>query len=389
MDKAFLLHEPTSTLPGTTRRLDALTGLRFYAALLVFAFHISLSRFFIGDAPAVEPLQFIFKNGGWFGVTFFFILSGFVLMWSARAGDTPGRFIWRRIAKIVPNHVVTFFCALAITGLGAATAGEAAANLLLLHAWIPADTAFFSINHPSWSLSAELFFYLAFPFVLPLVKRIPRPKLLLIGAGLIGLITIAPLVAGVLPQGEVFGANHLESPLYGASIPQIWAVYALPPVRFLEFALGMLAARAVNEKILPSIPLGPAILLAVIGYVVSLFLPIAWQMDAAYVLPVLVLVTAAAQDKAPPGIFASRTAVRLGELSFAFYMVHDIVLTAARTVLGPDPLQPLAATGAVLAAFAISIGAAYLLWRLVEVPANNALRSRNPFPARLKISREA
>lgn len=389
MPKASLLHEPTSTLPGTTRRLDALTGLRFYAALLVFAFHISLNRFFIGDSPAVEPLQFILKNGGWFGVTFFFILSGFVLMWSARAGDTPGRFIWRRIAKIVPNHMVTFFIALAIAGLGAATAGEAVANLLLLHAWIPADTAFFSINHPSWSLSAELFFYHAFPFVLPLVNRIPRRRLLLIGAGLIGLITIAPLAAGILPQGEVFGANHLQSPLYGASIPQIWAVYALPPVRFLEFALGMLAARAVNEKLLPSIPLGPAILVAVTGYVVSLFLPIAWQMDAAYVLPVLVLVTAAAQDKTPPGIFASRTAVRLGELSFAFYMVHDIVLTAARTVLGPDPLQPLAATGAVLATFAISLAAAYLLWRLVEVPANNALRSRNPFPARLKISREA
>lgn len=371
MPKASLLHEPTSTLPGTTRRLDALTGLRFYAALLVFAFHISLNRFFIGDSPAVEPLQFILKNGGWFGVTFFFILSGFVLMWSARAGDTPGRFIWRRIAKIVPNHMVTFFIALAIAGLGAATAGEAVANLLLLHAWIPADTAFFSINHPSWSLSAELFFYHAFPFVLPLVNRIPRRRLLLIGAGLIGLITIAPLAAGILPQGEVFGANHLQSPLYGASIPQIWAVYALPPVRFLEFALGMLAARAVT------------------GYVVSLFLPIAWQMDAAYVLPVLVLVTAAAQDKTPPGIFASRTAVRLGELSFAFYMVHDIVLTAARTVLGPDPLQPLAATGAVLATFAISLAAAYLMWRLVEVPANNALRSRNPFPARLKISREA
>jgi len=389
MPKASLLHEPTSTLPRTTRRLDALTGLRFYAALLVFAFHISLSRFFIGDAPAVEPLQFILKNGGWFGVTFFFILSGFVLMWSARAGDTPGRFIWRRIAKIVPNHVVTFFIALAIGGLGAATAGEAVANLLLVHAWIPADTAFFSINHPSWSLSAELFFYLAFPFVLPLVNRIPRRRLLLIGAGLIGLITIAPLVAGFLPQGEVFGPSHLQSPLYGASIPQIWAVYALPPVRFLEFALGMLAARAVNEKVLPSIPLGPAILVAVIGYVVSLFLPIAWQMDAAYVLPVLVLVTAAARDKAPPRIFASRTAVRLGELSFAFYMVHDIVLTATRTVVGPDPLQPLAATGVVLAAFAVSLGAAYLLWQLVEVPANNALRSRNPFPARLKISREA
>lgn len=389
MPKASLLHEPARALPGTTPRLDALTGLRFYAALLVFAFHISLSRFYIGDSPAVEPLQFLLKNGGWFGVTFFFILSGFVLKWSSRAGDTPGRFVWRRIAKIVPNHAVTFCIALAVGGLGAATAAEAAANLLLVHAWIPADTAFFSINHPSWSLSAELFFYLAFPFVLPVVNRIPRHRLLLIGAALIGLITIAPLLAGFLPSGEVFGPNHAQSPLYGASIPQIWAVYALPPVRFLEFALGMLAARAVSEKLLPTIPLGPAILGVVLGYGVSLFLQIAWQMDAAYVIPVLALVVAAAQDQTPPRIFASPTAVRLGELSFAFYMVHDIVLTLTRTVVGPDPLQPVTATGVILAAFAVSLGTAYLLWLLVEVPANNALRSRNPFPARPKISREA
>jgi len=79
----------------------------------------------------------------------------------------------------------------------------------------------------------------------------------------------------------------------------------------------------------------------------------------------------------------------LGELSFAFYMVHDIVLTLARTVIGPAVLQPLPAVGLILTAFGLSLGCAYLLWRLVEVPANNTLRSRNPFPARPTISREA
>ncbi|UCN13634.1 acyltransferase family protein [Cellulomonas iranensis] len=71
-------------------RLDALTGLRFLAALVVVVFHLSLNRFFL-DAPAlVDPLQGVLRNGGWLGVTFFFVLSGFVLTWSARPGDTPG-----------------------------------------------------------------------------------------------------------------------------------------------------------------------------------------------------------------------------------------------------------------------------------------------------------
>ncbi|MFF2300501.1 acyltransferase family protein [Arthrobacter sp. NPDC058127] len=390
MPRASLLSETTAPAPGGVRRLDALTGLRFYAALLVFAFHLSLNRFFAGDAPAVEPLRFILKNGGWFGVTFFFVLSGFVLAWSARAGDTPGRFIWRRIAKIVPNHAVTFFAALAIGGLGAASTGEAIANFFLLQAWIPADTAFFSINHPSWSLSAELFFYLAFPFAFPLVKRVPRQRLLAVGAGLVLLVTAAPLVAAMLPYGAEFGANHLQSPLHGASIPQIWAVYALPPARFIEFALGMLAARAVLEGLIPRIPLGPAAVFAAAGYALSLFVPLAWQMDSAYVLPVAVLVIAAAQEPAPPRILASPAAVRLGELSFAFYMVHDIILTATRAILGPDPLQPLPAAGVIVASFVVSLAAAWLLWRLIETPANNALRTLNPFgTTRRSTTREA
>ena len=390
MPKASLLPETTTPVSPGASRLNALTGLRFHAALLVFAFHLSLNRFFAGDAPAVEPLRFLLKNGGWFGVTFFFVLSGFVLTWSARDGDTPSRFIWRRLAKILPNHVVTFVIALGIAGLGAATVGEAAANFFLLHAWVPADTAFFSINHPSWSLSAELFFYLAFPFVLPWVRRIPQRNLLPAAALLVVLITTAPVLAGLLPEGAVFGPNHAQSPLYGASIPQIWAVYALPPVRFLEFVVGMLAARAVTEGLLPRIRLGAAAVFAAAGYALSLFLPLPWQMDAAYVLPVTVLVIAAAQDPAPPKALNSPLAVRLGELSFAFYMVHDIILGATRSLIGPGALPATAAVGVGLAAFAASLAGAWLLWRAVEVPANNALRSLNPFTTRRPITtREA
>ncbi|MDQ0424073.1 acyltransferase family protein [Cellulomonas iranensis] len=356
-------------------RLDALTGLRFLAALVVVVFHLSLNRFFL-DAPAlVDPLQGVLRNGGWLGVTFFFVLSGFVLTWSARPGDTPGRFLWRRVAKIVPNHVVTFAVALAVAGLGGALVWEAGANLLLLHSWVPRDTAFFSINHPSWSLSAEMVFYALFPVTLPLVARVPRRHLVTAGAALVVVVVLLPLVARQLPVGAVFGPAHAQSPLLGASVLQVWSVYAFPLVRFLEFALGMLAARAVREGALPRVPVVVALGLVAAGYLLSLVVPVLWTLDAVFVLPVTALVVAVAQAPTPPAVLTTPLAVRLGEISFALYMVHDIVLTATRRFVPAAGLPPLGAALLVALVLAVSLGAAWALWRWVETPANTRLRA--------------
>lgn len=356
-------------------RIDALTGLRCYAALMVVFFHISLNRFFMQEAPAVEQAQYLLSNAGWFGVTFFFVLSGFVLTWSQRPGDTPLGFLWRRIAKIAPNHVVTFGLAFAVAGLAGAEPWEALSNLLLLHAWVPRDTAFFSINHPSWSLSAELFFYACFPLLIGPIMRIQtrnlQPLALLVLIVVLGL----PLLAAMLPEGATFGENHAQSPLYGSSIPQVWAVYALPPVRLLEFVLGMIVARMVRSQSLPQIPLGWGLLAVPLGYAASFGVPVLWQMSAIYVLPVLLLIVAAAQSARPLALLASPLAVRLGEISFALYMVHEIVLMVIGRLFGPLSLAPGFAVLLMLGVVAASLALGWVLWRWVETPANAYLRS--------------
>lgn len=296
MHKVFDLNNKI-TPPG---RLDALTGLRCYAALMVVFFHISLNRFFMPETPAVEQAQYLLSNAGWLGVTFFFVLSGFVLTWSQRPGDMPLDFLWRRLAKIGPNHVVTFCLAFAVAGLAGAEPWEALSNLLLLHAWVPRDTAFFSINHPSWSLSAELFFYACFPLLIGPLTRIKTQNLLPLALLLLIAILGMPLLATTLQETATFGENHAQSPLYGVSIPQVWAVYALPPVRLLEFVLGMISARMVRNQVLPQIPLGWGLLAIPAGYAASFMVPVLWQMSAIYVVPVLLLIVAAAQCARPP-----------------------------------------------------------------------------------------
>ncbi len=183
----------TSTAPSTARpasappRLPSLTGLRWIAALLVFGFHAGTMRIIAEpDYKAVVDALFTL---GLSGVQFFFILSGFVLVWSARDGDSRRTFWRRRIAKIYPNHLVLWGATLLVAAWFADPVLPAAAleNVLLLQAWDPRPGWFYSINTVSWSLSCEFFFYLCLPFALPLLRR-ARPKLLW------ALIVVLPLL---------------------------------------------------------------------------------------------------------------------------------------------------------------------------------------------------
>ncbi|MEK8106860.1 acyltransferase [Micromonospora sp. M12] len=166
------------------------------------------------------------------GVQFFFILSGFVLVWSARPGDSRLTFWRRRIAKIYPNHLVLFGATLLVAWWFADPVLPAAAleNVLLLQAWDPRPGWFYSINTVSWSLSCEFFFYLCLPLVLPLLRR-ARPKLLWV------LIVALPLLILAL-----WPAQQL--------VPEVsrwWFTQIFPPVRSLEFWLGAVAAELMRR----------------------------------------------------------------------------------------------------------------------------------------------
>src|SRR5436305_1921821 len=146
-------------------RLDALTGLRFWFAFLVVCHH-SLNRWFGPGARVVSDF-------GYIGVDFFFVLSGFVLAWSARPDVGPLRFWWNRFARIWPLHLTTLLLALAL-GVAVASGGVAALlpNLFLVQAWWPQPDVYFGFNAVSWSLSCEVFFYLCFPLLFRWISRL-------------------------------------------------------------------------------------------------------------------------------------------------------------------------------------------------------------------------
>jgi peptidoglycan/LPS O-acetylase OafA/YrhL len=139
---------PSPSHGAKAERLDALTGLRFVAAFAIVLHH---SRNILpGVIPPGWPLDH--------GVSFFFVLSGFILTHvypSLQDRTAVAQFFVARIARIWPAHVVAMLLVIAVFGVSfVAQSGTlpTIANVLLLHAWVPLPKYFFGYNAPSWSI---------------------------------------------------------------------------------------------------------------------------------------------------------------------------------------------------------------------------------------------
>lgn len=368
----------TVTVPGpasapknkTAIKLPSLTGMRWLAAFLVFGYHIGTLNV-IKSARLHHDWDYVFGYGQT-GVSFFFVLSGFVLVWSARPGDTAVRFWRRRLTKIYPNHVVTWAIVIGLmVAWGDQVTGEAAfSNLFLIHPWINHDGIPYSINSVSWSLGCEAFFYLCFPLVLPLIRRMPTWSLYAAGGALYVAVHIVYLWSG--HYGEQWGG---------------WLNYQFPPVRSLEFWLGVVVGELVVRRRWrgPGLWVGTAVVFAVYGGTRGIpWFPVSipsdwWSADLPLAFVVFIAGAAQADITGAWSPWRWRPLVWLGEVSFAFYMVHVSFMKNVLRYLHRDNGHGWSAGRGLLmvAAFlGVSIFLAWLLYRFVETPMMRVLGPR-------------
>jgi len=363
-------------------RLPTLTGMRFPAAFLVFLFHSSLPfptlRLF-ADNGTENKFNQIFAQSGAVGVAFFFILSGFVLTWSARPGDTARAFWRRRFVKIVPNYVLAWTLAMVLI-FADTKAWQAVTDLFMLQAWVPNVTANFSLDSPSWSLSAEALFYLAFPVLYWLSRRIPDRRLWLATGGTVAAIVLTPIFTyAVLPFGSPGVPNG-----YTQSVNYYWFNYVFPPTRMLDFLLGILVARAVMSGRWRNIGMLWSSLLLAGAAVAAHYVSFLYGLRAVWVVPAALLIAAGAiaDDQGRFTIFRNRAMTWLGEISFAFYLLHFIVLSYTRKELPARLFSTPETIGLMAGELAVSILLAWAMYSLVELPITKAWsRPRRKTPA--------
>lgn len=208
-----------------TRRppLDALTGLRFFAAFYVMSFHYGAAFTHRAHMPRLVTS---FLEHGSLGVCLFFLLSGFILFYTYTGNLRTGRDVYRffvaRFCRIYPVYLLA-----AVVMCFAVRQLPTGHNLMyftLLQSWTPAASpSGYAWIMQAWTLSVEAFFYCSFPLLLPLVERLRSRQL----------IWVLFLIVGIT-------AGFLELPFQHAGMTSPVQKIFLPLLRLPEFFLGML-----------------------------------------------------------------------------------------------------------------------------------------------------
>jgi peptidoglycan/LPS O-acetylase OafA/YrhL len=232
------------------------------------------------------------------------------------------------------------------------------------------------VNGITWSLSAELLFYAAFPLLIVGVRKIRTERLWL----WVGAITLVALLLPLLARG-VLPASPASIQSATVSWPRQWFLYFFPVSRSLEFIVGMVLAEVVRRDRWVGIGVAPAAALVIASYVVSLALPGEWGFGQLFMLPTALLITAlAVRDlQGRQSFLANRTWTFLGELTYSFFLIHVLVMFYLQAALvgqfggtGYYTRQqystPVALAFLVLL-FAVSLALSWVLYRTVQVPA--------------------
>jgi peptidoglycan/LPS O-acetylase OafA/YrhL len=361
--------EPSDSIVANASYRRALNLLRGLASLFVAFYHI---RYF-SDFSWFENFPII--RYGYIGVDFFFILSGLIichvyLRKSAEAsGHFWGSFVWLRIARLFPVHLVIMLLML-IAALGAPFVIEGQSWLsiqelvdwisltFLVRQWMLPDG--YVWNTPAWSVSAEFFAYLViFPLVSLLYQRSRNTilgfVLVIIGLSLFTLLVLATntvnITRGAGPLIRVSAGFLLGSGLY-LLLSQLTNTLNWDRILAWVLIAGFPLVALTSSSALPSS-----------------------RIDLLIIVFLAILISATYLANGTVSKFMSRPfAFWMGEISYSFYLCHIPLMM----VLSHIALSLEIERGFLFGLFCIglSIFGAHHLYRLVEVPCRDLLRGR-------------
>jgi peptidoglycan/LPS O-acetylase OafA/YrhL len=303
------------------KRLDALTGLRCFAAINIVFFHFSNPKWFGFLAPVVDA--------GYVSVSYFILLSGFVLAYNysarARAGELNKVRFWKaRFTRIYPIYLLSLLLSLGIL------TREYGAHIhfmywtgivltpLLLQGWFPSIATF--LNTPAWTMSAEASYYAIFPWL----ARMKRPDR-------IGL-HIAKMT-GVWFLGMVPGALYMYFNPDGISHPDRWsyglwlqALKYTPYAHVASFVFGVMLAEVdevMDRKSWLRLVMGIGGFAGIYGLLcMGPVVPYAIMHEGLLMPFFACIVLGLAGENVLSKILGARPFVFVGEASFCMYLLH-------------------------------------------------------------------
>lgn len=411
----------SSSASPNRAQLPVLTGLRFAAAFAVLIGHTQSTLLVAHTLPG-NAVYWAEQASG-FGMTLFFVLSGFVIHYNYAGlvgAGRLGRYLWARFARLYPLYFLMLCVYIAVSskfhGLARGQTEGFDAQLTALpyflisvQSWIyrpighdPLVSAIGGASPLTWSISTEWFFYFAYPAIAVCVLRLRRWPTI-IAAALGWCIVWAILCSGLYeltPGIDVWAVAYFGPPAgfytdEGSSFVR-WLLYLSPYVRIGEFILGCLTAQGFLA--LSDIEPGPIegflgkLILAVALVSVPVITYLMYSAEGGALIfqrlnmnfglarsVALLLFCASRYDNVVSRLFSSWLIVRLGEASYSIYLIHYVVLLAVqRSGLAPSEAAHgyfgLAMIEALVVITAI-LAASWALYASFEVPCRKWLRN--------------
>ncbi|MCI0570320.1 MAG: acyltransferase [Myxococcaceae bacterium] len=367
-------------------RLDALTGARFIAALHVLLYHFGAPLFAALGAPAwLEAI----RAGGYASVSFFFVLSGFILVYTHPSGESARplerRVFWlKRLSRIYPMYLVALlltapFVLRAVWNDSAKVADALVsftAHAGMVQAWLP--QRMHTWNVPGWTVAVELFFYVVFPWAQLGMDRIRRRRSLWLWMAALYVVSTVLHKLGADPVR----LDVWESGPFGA---WVFLLRLVPLIRLPEFLIGMALGRlflldraegrAMSRTWSSVVTWGAgaaAAGLLMLRPLVADAGPVHDLLTPVFALGVMGL---ASGGGSMGGLLGSRPMALLGEASYALYILQQPLRQWVDMIATGLGLQ-LRTPGLVAVYVALSIAISIAAFRWVERPLQRVLRER-------------
>lgn len=365
----------TISKPAT---LNALTAIRAFTAIEIMIFHF-------GDPHDFGPFACV-VDGGYVAVSFFFLLSGFILAYNYAPKAAAGRFRLRefwtaRIARLYPVFLLGLVISYqmleqewhahthAMFWLGAVL------TPVMMESWQPMLATFWST--PAWAVSVEISLYFAFPLLLKV--RLPQ-----------SVRKLMALYAGVWTCGLVLPLLYIWLKPDGPGVPNrfsggewLRALKFMPPEHIFTFMCGIVLARIHSARewshtlrawtaVFGALGCYGLLLLA---YRTQTTLPLYPVMHEPLMVPFYsMLIFGMAAPHWLARLVGNRAFVAVGEASYCLYilhfniwlLIHNEHVLVRMHLLRFDPWL----------SYAVLLVVSLLAFRFVEQPAQKYLRRR-------------
>ena len=344
-----------------------LTFTRFIAALAIVFFHHH-HGIFSTNINLIEVLKEKFN----LGVSYFFVLSGFVMMLAY--GNKPvinaKQYYINRFARIYPLHIFSSILFIVVSVLISLnyldnyhfpTIDIIIKQLLLIQTWFPLDSL--TMNIVAWSISVELFFYICFPFLLN--NFIQKYSLIA--------VSVVIICFWVISQTYMnwFYLSHL------VSIYEKFFLMYNPLLHLNQFCIGLLLGKylVLNHSKLKG-KYDIAIIIAVLLTVAMIYcLKNFFVHNGLIAINFVVIISLISINEGLiTKVFRTKIFIYLGEISFAIYLLQTVVFDLSLKIF-----KVIHITNAYLVFFTslmILIIAAYFSYKYIEIPLKNKIRNK-------------